>query len=127
MTEEIYEFRDGVLMKFNPETNIWEEAEKKEKEWKIIVNAITGTKDLGHLTGTQRRKLMNCLQELAVHSSFFTRPITEKMAYFQVEIKPTEEHETSYMTKKQAEKLTNCAEPVKDLVFLKMQKLEDVT
>jgi hypothetical protein len=123
--EEIYEFREGILMKFNPVTGEWEEADKKPKEWAVLLKWTKGATSFSNITHSKEKRLLKCLVSSGIPTNFKVKPTDSKRDVF-IEIPSEGETEVSPLTLEQANKLKSCLEPLSDLISAKVKKLSEI-
>jgi len=123
MEEEIYEFREGELLRYNPETKEWEKVEKK-KDYAIVYESSGGVKKLV-LPPSQFRRLLKTLVNMSIPFSSTTR-IRDDQMEVEIEIKPTERDYLTRMDLETANKIQKYLEPLSDIIKTKVGKMEEI-
>lgn len=121
--EEIYKFEDDVLLKFNPQTNEWEEEDKKKKEYILKAISIGGVKEF-KMKPFKYRKIMKALVELGIPFKMRSRP-ADKEYQVVFEVDKTDERETWFLPIDKAVKLKENLEPLSDIVKVKIEKMRE--
>jgi hypothetical protein len=123
MEEEIYEFREGELLRYNPETKEWEKVEKK-KDYAIVYESSGGVKKLV-LSPFQFRTLLKTLVKMSIPFSSIARIRDGKMEV-EIDIKPTERDYLTRMDLETANKMQKYLEPLSDIIKSKVGKTEEI-
>ena len=123
MNEEIYEFREGELLKYNPETKEWEKIEKK-KNYAIVYESSGGVKKL-ILPHSKFRALLKSLVKMGIPFSSTTR-IRDGEMEIEIDIKQKEKDYLAYLDLETAKKLQKYIEPVSDIIKSKIGKMEEI-